>query len=128
MKIGLVILQINVTDLEKARAYYVDTLGFEMLSHSTHVVEICLHGGPLCLLYKVDRRADNGYPDATGIIPVFLVQDIDAIHADWKAKGVEFVPCSWAKEESGIGDCPFGRFIGVRDPFGNAFEILQQRV
>lgn len=119
------IIQINVTDLELARLFYEVKLGFKPTASDGQVICYALGGDAVLLLYKVFYPAENLYPDGTGIVPVFYIEDIDQTYAEWKAKGVEFVKIAWSAVETGIAPCPFGRFIAVRDPFGNVFEILE---
>ena len=122
---GIGIVQINVTDLETARRFYEDIIGFEPLGGDNQALCYKLKGETVLLLYKVDMTAENHYPNGTGVVPVFYVENIDRFYTGLNDKQVDLIKVPWSKESSGIGPCPFGRFIGVRDPFGNVFEILQ---
>ena len=53
--------------------------------------------------------------------------DLDGTVARWRSAGVEFVRIAWSEEDSGVAECPYGRFIAFQDPFGNVHELLQPR-
>jgi catechol 2,3-dioxygenase-like lactoylglutathione lyase family enzyme len=125
MTVGL--LQINVTDAAKAHEFYIDTLGFPVKTGTENmgITVIDNPGGAPILLYPVERSVAIDYPNQTGTTMVFHVEDVEKTHAEWSARGVEFIRIGWSEEESGIAPCPFGRFIAFKDPFGNVHEILQ---
>jgi catechol 2,3-dioxygenase-like lactoylglutathione lyase family enzyme len=126
IKPRLGICQMFVTDLEKAKSFYVDTLGFQLAQKQVSgVVTLSLENDPLVLLYPAKTVVHAEYPDKAGTFPVFFIENIESTVAAWNDKKVEFLKIAWSQEKSGIGDCPFGRFIAVRDPFGNVFEILE---
>ena len=56
---------------------------------------------------------------------VLEVSGLEEIVTRWREAGVSLVPAEWADPETGIAGCPFGRFIGFRDPDGNYLEILE---
>jgi len=120
-------LQINVTDLHAARAFYRDTLGFEVREPfgAEGPFELDLGPGPTVLVYQVARSAPVEYGEQTGLTLVVHTEDLDGTVADWRARGVELVPIAWSEDDSGIAGCPYGRFIAFRDPFGNVHELLQ---
>jgi catechol 2,3-dioxygenase-like lactoylglutathione lyase family enzyme len=127
LRVGIV--QINVTDLEEAWRFYVETLGLagRRTLGANKPFELELEGGPTVLVYPARRRSEPDYPGGTGVTLVFYTDDVRATVAAWGAKGVSFIPAAWAKDESGIADTPFGPFIAFRDPFGNVHELLQPR-
>lgn len=103
-----------------------DTLGFKAANENFGKVVILenTNGAPI-LIYPTERAVQVDYPNQTGSLLVFHVEDIERTIQDWSSKGVEFIRISFADDESGIATCPFGRFIAFRDPFGNVHEILQ---
>ncbi len=121
------LIQINVTDVKQARAFYADTLGFPLHPDSEQLGLPMLDVGGTApvLLYPAQHTVAVDYPNQTGVTLVFHVENIDATVADWRARNVELIPIAWSDNESGIASCPFGRFIAFRDPFGNVHEILQ---
>lgn len=128
MHASIGLIQINVLDSRKAREFYLETLGFTEKKMPVELGPVTVldngEGAPI-LLYPVEKRAEVDYPSQTGATLVFYVEEIARTYREWKEKGVEFVPISWSKEESGIAPCPFGPFIAFRDPFGNVHEILE---
>ncbi|MDB5032831.1 MAG: Glyoxalase/bleomycin resistance protein/dioxygenase [Chlorobi bacterium] len=125
MAVNIGIVQINVTDLDRAKRFYGDILGYEITGGTSGVATIESNGGPALLLYPVKNAAPVDYPNQTGTTIVLYVDDIEKTVAEWRGRGVEFIPIAWSTDASGIADCPFGRFIAFRDPFGNVHEILQ---
>ena len=120
-------LQVNVTDLVAARAFYRDTLGLEIREPfgADGPFELDLGPGPIVFVYQVAKSVAVEYGEQTGLTLVIYTDDLDGNVADWRARGVEFIPIAWSEDESGIAACPYGRFIAFRDPFGNAHELLQ---
>jgi catechol 2,3-dioxygenase-like lactoylglutathione lyase family enzyme len=121
-------VQINVTDLDAAWQFYVETLGLpgKQKLGPGRAFELELgNSGPTVLVYPVPQQAKRNYPNETGVTLVFYTDDIRSTVADWKAKGVAFVPIEWSQEEIGIADTPFGPFIAFQDPFGNVHELLE---
>lgn len=129
LRVGIV--QINVTDLDEAWRFYVETLGIagrrRLGPGKPFELELggAAPGHPTVLVYPVPRRVDRRYPEETGVTLVLHTDDIRATVAAWRARGVPFLRIAWSREESGIADTPFGPFIAFRDPFGNVHELLQ---
>jgi catechol 2,3-dioxygenase-like lactoylglutathione lyase family enzyme len=129
LRIGLI--QINVTDLDEAWRFYVETLGIPGRRNlgPNHPFELDLAPGggaaPTVLVYPVGERTRRAYPDETGVTLVFHTENVYGTVEEWKTRGVEFIPIAWSRDESGIADTPFGPFVAFRDPFGNVHELLQ---
>jgi lactoylglutathione lyase len=115
-----------VTDLERAKAFYRDTLGLGM-NFEDQVSAGFDFDNTLLLLLSTTGAQDLLSSEAvalqrpTGAISqlVSFVEDVDAIYTDLAAKGVEFVRK------------PVDRDWGLRtahfkDPDGNIWEIAQQ--
>lgn len=130
MNLRVGIVQINVTDLEAAWSFYVETLGIEgrrsLGPNKPFELELGAHG-PTVLVYPARTVTKSDYPSGTGVTLVLFTDDIRTTVAEWKAKGVPFIRIAWARDESGIADTPFGPFIAFSDPFGNVHELLQPR-
>jgi catechol 2,3-dioxygenase-like lactoylglutathione lyase family enzyme len=122
-RIDLVVL--FVADLERAKAFYRDTLGlalkfedpdsafFEMESSEVLLLTIA---GAQDLLSSEDVATQH--PTKASSQLVAFVEDVDAVHADLVAKGVEFV-----REPV---DRAWGmRTAHFRDPDGNIWEIAR---
>ena len=121
------IIQIGITDPVAARAFYGTLLGLsEAPSSAPAHPAYDLGHGQILLLYPAEPGgARPAYPDSLGAIPVFSVIDLPAAIAKLRAAHIELVPAPWADPATGIALCPYGAFIGVRDPSGNALELLQ---
>lgn len=80
-----------ITDVARARAFYEQTLGLTLSSHADHGdkhwLEYDLPGGGCLAL--ADFVPDKPSADSGGTV-AFEVEDLDALMADLKAKGVEF--------------------------------------
>jgi catechol 2,3-dioxygenase-like lactoylglutathione lyase family enzyme len=103
-KLGTVV--IPVTDQDRAIEFYVEALGFEK---------------------RADVPFGNGYrwvevapaDAATTIAIVLHTDDIDAVHADLKARGVDV-----DDEISRMGD-PVPPLFWFRDPDGNTLMVVE---
>ena len=120
-------IQLNVTDLAEARAFYGEALGIPLDEDfgPEAPFELDLGAGPTVLVYQVARSVPVDYGEQTGVTLVLYTDDLDGTVARWRERGVEFIPIEWSEDESGIAGCPYGRFIAFRDPFGNVLELLQ---
>lgn len=127
MPTKLHMIQINVLDPEKSATFYIDVLGFERdKSKSIKGVPVLKSGDNLSIiLYLAMEKNKRKYPHDTGPILVFEVENISKTISDWSAKGVKFIPSSWADPNTGIAICPFGQFIAFEDLDGNIHEVLQ---
>ena len=125
LRLGLV--QINVTDLDAAWRFYVETLGIRGVRNfgTGKAFHLELSGGPGVLVYPVGQRRIHRYPEETGATLVFHTPNLPETVASWKRKGVEFIKIAWSTDATGIAESPFGPFIAFRDPFGNVHELLQ---
>jgi catechol 2,3-dioxygenase-like lactoylglutathione lyase family enzyme len=114
-----------VTDLDRAKAFYRDTLGMQVTFEDQASAFFELEGASLLLLsiagahdlLSSDAVAAPRPAGATSQLVAF-VEDVDAIYAELVAKGVTFV-----RE-------PIDRAWGMRtahfkDPDGNIWEIAQ---
>jgi len=113
-------IQISVSDLDKAIDWYCQTLGFEVSKeHYYHPVAVDLiHQGCRLLLHKVDKPARIDYPNVVQTLICIETDDIHKSINDLKNKGVELIhktPQSF----------PAGMYIGFRDPFGNVHELIE---
>ena len=137
MSLRIGVAEIDVMDLDAAWEFYVETLGIpgRSIDHEGHVgawgvgrgkpFELDLGQGHIVLVYRGSVLAPTTYPNGTGVKLAFFTDDIVKTVAEWRAKGVEFIPIEWSPDTSGIASSPFGPFIAFRDPFGTVHELLQ---
>ena len=120
-QVGTVI--VPVSDQDRALEFYVGTLGFEKRTDTTFAggqmrwLEVAPPGATTTLAIVPPREGDpTGVP--TGI--ALSSTDIDADHADMRARGVD------ADEEvSRMGD-PVPPMFFFRDPDGNTLFVVGQ--
>lgn len=121
MSLGLVSLYFQ--DLEGARAFYTEKLGLAVAPEFTGPDFIFLMTGATGLALRPLLAALDDAQRGPGSMDIsILVDDVDAIHADLTAKGVDI--------RTEIGDVGAGRAFFVRDPEGHviAFAQLNEQV
>jgi catechol 2,3-dioxygenase-like lactoylglutathione lyase family enzyme len=111
-----------VDDLEKARAFYADTLGIEV-SEENGLVNLKLAGGRDTLIYP---KPD--FTPATYTILNFPVPDIDEAVDELTRQGVRFERYEgFDQDEKGVwrgeGGPPIAWFT---DPAGNILSVLEE--
>jgi catechol 2,3-dioxygenase-like lactoylglutathione lyase family enzyme len=121
-KIGTVV--VPVSDQERAIEFYVDTLGFEKradvpMGDSYRWVEVAPAEAETTIAIVPPPPGKPTGNVETGI--GLNTDDIDADHADLKARGVDVDP-----EVSRMGD-PVPPLFWFRDPDGNTLMIVETR-
>ena len=112
------LLAVPVTDVDRAKAFYVDQVGF----HADHDVRVneelrfvqLTPPGSACSIAIGEGLTDMAPGSQRGI--QIVVADAEAAHAVLIAKGVA---------ASDIDDQPWGRFVYFSDPDGNAWALQQ---
>lgn len=112
-----------VSDLPKARAFYVDALGLRMLFEDEIIVVV---GGPTgrVVLHRNDRGHDDRgvFPAGTGVGGAavrFTVDDPDACEREATDRGLTVV---WPTQ-----DATWGRFVVLADPDGRSVVLAKMR-
>ena len=120
LKVAMV--QINVSDMDQAIAWYQDTLGFEVAKEHYHypVAVDLVHGGCRLLLHRAERPAQIDYPNAAQTLVCFQTDDIAASMDSLRRQGVELL-------HDAPQPFPAGFFAAFRDPFGNVHELVELR-
>lgn len=122
-RIDLVVL--FVVDLPRAKTFYQDTLGFALKFEDGDSAYFEMEGASLLLLTIAGAQdllspedVATRHPTKASSQLVVFVEDVDAVHADLVAKGVEFirepVDRAWGM-----------RTAHFRDPDGNIWEIAR---
>ncbi|HZT91095.1 MAG TPA: VOC family protein [Gaiellaceae bacterium] len=97
-------------DVERARAFYRDVLGFEPVSeHNGHMRFEC--GGQQFLVFPSSGKP-SGDHDQLGLV----VDDVEAAHAELESRGVRFEP-------EGIKDFGIVKAAWFHDSEGNLISI-----
>ncbi|HET8892559.1 MAG TPA: VOC family protein [Gaiellaceae bacterium] len=119
-KLGVVI--VPVTDQERAYAFYTEKLGFEKrfeapMGQGYTWLEVAPPGGETTVAIVLPPPGGSAGGRETGIS--LFTDDIEGIHADLKAKGVDV-----DAEISRMGD-PVPPMFWFRDPDGNSLLIVE---
>jgi catechol 2,3-dioxygenase-like lactoylglutathione lyase family enzyme len=117
------VISIPVTDQQRARDFYVDTLGFTLVADTTEGmgpdqrwVQVAPPGGGTTITLV------TWFPTMPpGCLKglVITCDDADATFAELTAKGVP------VGDQGGVQDAPWGRWFGVDDPDGNGWVIQE---
>jgi lactoylglutathione lyase len=113
------VIGIYVDDIDKAKKFYCDALGFEIENTYDDGCIIQLKSdGPTVILEKVDKPANAVYPGGSQVVLCVATDNIEKTSKELKNKGVNFL-----QDEPG----PFaaGRFMAMKDPAGNILELLE---
>jgi catechol 2,3-dioxygenase-like lactoylglutathione lyase family enzyme len=121
-KIGNVV--IPVSDQDREIDFYVDTLGFEKradiaFGNGYRWVEVAPEGSDTTIALAPPPDGTPTGNRETGI--GLFTEDIDALHAELKAAGVDI-----DAEVSRMGD-PVPPLCWVRDPEGNSLMLVEMR-
>ena len=121
-KVGVVV--VPVSDQERAIEFYVDTLGFEKradvpFGNGYRWVEVAPPDAVTTIAIVPPPEGKPAGDRETGI--GLHTQDIDAVHADLKARGVDV-----DDEVSAMGD-PVPPMFWLRDQDGNTLMVAETR-
>ena len=114
----LELIAVPVSDVDRAKAFYADRVGFN-LDHD-HVVSDQIRfvqltpPGSACSI-AIGTGLTEGEPGSVEGLQL-VVDDIEAAHAELSARGVEV---------SDVQDFPWGRFVFFGDPDGNRWSVQQ---
>lgn len=119
MKLELVPLP--VADVDRAKAFYVETLGFHLdvdvtPADSVRVVQVTPPGSGCSVGFGTGLEAYVGEPGTVRALHL-VVEDVDAARAELVARGVDVGP---------VTDVGGGvRYAGFADPDGNTLELQE---
>ena len=102
---------IIVNDFAESTAFYQDTLGFALEGASPTMAQFETAGEAILGVQVSDLPGEQPFEVA------FIVEDVDATYAAWKARGVEML------EEP--NDRPFGRTFLIRAPQGHMLRVFK---
>jgi predicted enzyme related to lactoylglutathione lyase len=108
-------VSIPVTDQSRAKAFYVDVLGWtcgadEEFAPGRRWIDITLPGDGITLVTWLDAMPAGS---VQGL--VLAVDDVDATYAELTSRGVQFA--------GPVDDTPYGRFASFSDPDGNGWVL-----
>jgi len=118
MDYKLELIAVPVTDVDRAKAFYVDQVGFNpdhdhQISDGLRFVQLTPPGSA-CSITIGDGITEAAPGSVRGL--QLVVSDIEAAHAELSGRGVEVSP---------VQDFPWGRFVFFKDPDGNAWAVQQ---
>jgi len=113
------VIGIYVDNIDKAKEFYCDILGFEVEnSYEDGCILQLKSNGPTIILEKVDRPSTAVYPGGSQVVLCVTTDNISKTSKEYRGKGVNFLH---------DGPEPFvaGQFMAMRDPAGNVLELIQ---
>ena len=118
MDYKLELIAVPVTDVDRAKAFYVDQAGFNA-DHDHHVsdemrfVQLTPPGSACSIaIGKGIMETEPGSVQGLQMV----VSDIEAAHAELAGRGVDV---------GDVQDFPWGRFVFFSDPDGNGWAVQQ---
>ncbi|MCZ8537715.1 VOC family protein [Paenisporosarcina quisquiliarum] len=112
------VIGIYVPDIQKAIDFYTTVLGFEVNKQYGPKIVTLLHGELPIVLEESEKSSFNANSNPSGVVLALKTEDINHTVNVLKEHKVDFI----VDEPT---QCPPGRFISFRDPFGNVLEYLQ---
>ena len=118
MDYKLELIAVPVSDVDRAKAFYVDQAGFNpdhdhKVSDELRFVQLTPPGSA-CSITIGTGITDAAPGSVQGL--QLVVEDADAAHADLSGRGVDV---------SDVQDFPWGRFVFFADPDGNRWAVQE---
>ena len=118
MEMRLELVPVPVSDVDRAKAFYVEQVGFNAdhdhrVSETVRFVQLTPPGSA-CSIAIGTGLTEMAPGSLRGL--QMVVADIEAIHAALAGRGVAVSP---------IEDLPWGRFVFFSDPDGNTWSLQQ---
>lgn len=122
-------VKINVPDMDKALAFYRNVLRFEVLSDVRYPASVVLKSEVLPLtLERVTDPTRTSTPQQAGTTVAFQSYDLLATVERLKNEGITFVPDPPTPYGQNQDGAPLGISTQFRDPFDNAYWVVEQQV
>ena len=118
MDYRLELVSVPVSDVDRAKAFYVDQAGFNadhdhVVSDELRFVQLTPPGSACSI--TIGTGVTDAEPGSVKGLQL-VVDDADAAHADLAGRGVEV---------SDVQDFPWGRFVFFADPDGNRWAVQE---
>ena len=118
MDMKLELVAVPVSDVDRAKAFYVDQVGFvadvdQTVSDDIRFVQLTPPGSACSIAFG--RGIVDSAPGSLKGMQI-VVADAEAARAELAGRGVEV---------SDVQDFPWGRFVYFSDPDGNAWSVQQ---
>jgi catechol 2,3-dioxygenase-like lactoylglutathione lyase family enzyme len=114
----LELIQVPVSDIDRAKSFYVDKVGFNddhdhQFSEEIRFVQLTPPGSGCSISFTTGaHEMEPGSLDGLQLV----VEDANAVHDELAERGVEV---------SDVQDMPWGRFVFFSDPDGNKWSVQQ---
>jgi catechol 2,3-dioxygenase-like lactoylglutathione lyase family enzyme len=114
----LELVSVPVSDVDRAKAFYVDQAGFvadhdHRVSDELRFVQLTPPGSACSIAFGVGlSEAEPGSVQGLQLV----VEDIQAAHAELEGRGVQV---------SDVQEFPWGSFVFFQDPDGNGWAVQQ---
>jgi catechol 2,3-dioxygenase-like lactoylglutathione lyase family enzyme len=114
----LELVQVPVSDVDRAKAFYTEKLGFNadhdhQVTDELRFVQLTPPGSACSI--AIGTGLSQMAPGSLEGLQI-VVEDADAAHAELAGRGVEV---------SEVKDLPWGRFVFLTDPDGNSWALQQ---
>jgi catechol 2,3-dioxygenase-like lactoylglutathione lyase family enzyme len=118
MDLRLELVAVPVSDVDRAKAFYTDQVGFNAdhdhtVSDEIRFVQLTPPGSACSI--AIGKGVIDAPPGSIEGLQL-VVDDIEAAHAELSGRGVEV---------SDVQDFPWGRFVFFADPDGNRWAVQQ---
>jgi catechol 2,3-dioxygenase-like lactoylglutathione lyase family enzyme len=118
MDMKLELVAVPVADVDRAKAFYVDQVGFNLdhdfdVSDELRFVQLTPPGSACSL--AIGRGIVEGEPGSVKGLQM-VVSSAEQAHAELSGRGVEV---------SDVQDFPWGRFVFFNDPDGNRWSVQE---
>lgn len=125
--IGILHFTIGVTDIDRATAFYKDTVGCKLLrQNGKRTMSFMQAGTGYFVLAHTGRHVAPNMPGSTTFHHAFIVspEDYDKAVESLQSKGVELVEAAGKRDDPNAKHNSFpGRHVYFFDPDGNGVEI-----
>jgi catechol 2,3-dioxygenase-like lactoylglutathione lyase family enzyme len=123
MELKLLVIGIPVSDVDTAKAFYTEQVGFNLdhdirPAEGMRVVQMTPPGSPTSVV--IGEGMPLGDPGSTKG-PQLVVEDIDAVRATLAARGVAITDV----QQLGPEGAPGSRFAFFSDPDGNGWSVQE---
>ena len=119
LQMKLELIAVPVSDVDRAKAFYVDKVGVNAdhdhtVSDEIRFVQLTPPGSAASIAIGkgVTQRSEPGSLEGLQMV----VEDVEAARAELAGRGVEI---------SDVQDFPWGRFVFFQDPDGNGWALQQ---
>ncbi|MFJ7730641.1 VOC family protein [Lysinibacillus sp. NPDC097231] len=112
------VISIYVPDIKEAIHFYTTVLGFEVNKQYGPTIVTLVHGDLPIVLEETENAKASQDNDSMGVVLALKTEDIYQTLKKLREHNVHFV----LDEPM---DCPPGKVISFKDPFGNVLEYLQ---